>query len=65
MCWILNSDYELLDFLCKVAKSKVLQDEFKKDPQGLMQKEGLPQQYQDLLLTRNRDEFLDAIAQRS
>jgi hypothetical protein len=64
MCWSLINDNDLLEFLCKVAKSKTLQAEFQKDPKGLMQKEGLPQKYQDVLLTHNRDEFLDAIARR-
>jgi hypothetical protein len=64
MCWHLNADSDLLDFLVKVAKSPDLQAEYNRDPKALMEREGLPDKYHDVLLTQSRDEFLNAIARR-
>jgi len=65
MCWFVkDNNLEMFDFMAKVAKSKDLQAEYKKDPKALMQKEGLPEKFQDILLTQNREEFLSAIAGR-
>ena len=63
MCWYIK-DSKMLDFLVAVAKSKTLQDEFKADPKGLMQREGLAQKDQDMLLTTDQKTFLSEIAQR-
>jgi len=65
MCWFVNPNKTgLLEFMVKVAKSPDLQARYKANPQAVMKSEGLSDEDQKLLLSQDREQFINSIAGR-
>lgn len=57
MCWYVK-DGQALDFLHKLSKDPALQDDYKKNPEAVLDRHGLTADQKELLLTDDREKLV-------
>lgn len=63
MCWYVK-DGEALDFLHKLSKDPALQNEYKNNPEAVLDKHGLSEDQKQLLLTDDREKIVSELLGR-
>lgn len=63
MCWYVK-DGQVLDFLHKMSKDPSIQNDYKNNPESVLDDHGLTDDQKRLLLTNDREKILDELLGR-